>query len=129
MKKKNTLREGKCRPCLTNSRNLCCRQITETSTFMSQQTKENFKIFHNVNCKSKYVIYLLECQICKIQYVGKTETAFNVRLNNHRSNALHPKEDTIPACKHFNRERHNFNLCKIHNHRTNKKHRRKTMDK
>ena len=41
--------------------------------------------------------------------MGKTETAFNVRLNNHRSNALHPKEDTIPACKHFNREGHNFN--------------------
>ena len=77
-------------------------------------TKRQFKIFHTVNCKSKYVIYLLECQICKIQYVGKTETPFNVRLNNHRSNALHQKEDTIPTCKHFNNE----------GHRTAKKYRR-----
>ena len=40
--------------------------------------------FHQVTCHSNYVIYLLECIMCKIQYVGKSETSFNIRLNNHR---------------------------------------------
>ena len=28
----------------------------------------------------EYVIYLLECTKCKIQYIGKAETEFNIRL-------------------------------------------------
>ena len=30
-------------------------------------TKEKFNICHKVSCKSNYVIYLLECLICRIQ--------------------------------------------------------------
>ena len=36
------------------------------------------------NCKSSFVNYLLECYICNIQYVGKSETPFNNRLNDNR---------------------------------------------
>ena len=46
-----------------------------------------YKIFHNVNCVSSLVIYLKECILCNKQYVGKAETNFNVRLNNHRKDA------------------------------------------
>ena len=48
------------------------------------------------------------CRRC-IKYVGKTENPFNVRLNDHRFNAYHPNEQTIPACKHFNDNNHDFN--------------------
>ena len=106
--KKNT-QKGKCRPCLTKSNNLCCRQVKSATTFKSQQTNRSFDIFHNTNCRSSFVIYLMECRICHIQYVGKTETSFNVRLNNHRNNAYNPKPDTIPACKHFTDQQHDFN--------------------
>ena len=68
-----------------------------TSAFTSQQTKKTFTIFHNTTCKSTFVIYLMECRKCHIQYIRKTETAFNQRLKNHRSNAYRPKPDTIPA--------------------------------
>ena len=34
--------------------------------------------------KSNYVIYLLKCLLSKIQYVGKSEIPFHIRLNNHR---------------------------------------------
>ena len=60
-----------------------------------------------MNCKSSFVIYLLECYICNIQYVGKSETPFNIRLNNHRKDVKNP--NAIPACKHFNRHDHDFN--------------------
>ena len=46
---------------------------------------------------------------CKTQYVGKCETAFNKRLNDHRANAYHPTNDSIPACKHFHEDGHDFN--------------------
>ena len=56
-----------------------------------------YKIFHNVNCANSYVIYLMECSLGNKQYVGKAETSFNVRLNNHRKDVK--KVDAIMTCK------------------------------
>ena len=81
--------------------------FVSTTTFKSNQTNKTFKIYHRVNCKSSFVIYQLECYICNIQYVGKSETPFNIRLNNHRKDVKNP--NAIPACKHFNRHDHDFN--------------------
>ena len=41
-----------------------------------------YQIFHQLNCKSSYIIYfyiiyLLECLKCQLQYVGKSETEFS----------------------------------------------------
>ena len=44
--------------------------------------------------------------MCKIQYVGKSETPFNIRLNNHRKDIK--KQNAIEACKHFNNSEHTF---------------------
>ena len=59
--------QGKCTPCLARNRSLCCKQVVHTTTFRSNQTNRIFQIYHNLNCKSKYVIYLLECTKCKKQ--------------------------------------------------------------
>ena len=91
--------QGKCTPCLANNRTLCCKQIVPTTTFRSNQTNRIFQIYHNLNCKSKYVIYLMECTKCKIQYFGKAETKFNMRLNNHQRYVWKP--DATPASRHF----------------------------
>ena len=48
----------------------------------------------------------MERIICKIQYVVKSETPFNLRLNNHRKDVNNPK--AIPACNHFKMHGHNF---------------------
>ena len=50
----------------------------------------------------------MECRRCKVQYVGKTITPFNVRLNNHRTDSNHPDDDTAPSDLHFSDEQHNF---------------------
>ena len=60
----------------------------------------------NLTCKSENVIYLLQCRICQLQYVGKSETPFNVRRNNHRKDAK--SQASILACEHFNEQNHNF---------------------
>ena len=98
--------QGKRTPCLANNRTLCYKQIVHTTMFRSNQANRIFHIYHNLNCKSKYVIYLLECTKCKIQYVGKAETEFNIRLNNHRKDIWKP--DAIPASRHFSGKNHNF---------------------
>ena len=80
---KLTTTAGQCTQYYT-SRSLCCRQFLKTTIFTNTQTREAFIIFHQVTCcHSNYVIYLLECVMCKIQkYVGKSETSFKIRLNN-----------------------------------------------
>ena len=42
-----------------------------------------------------------------MQYVGKAETAFNLRLNNYRKDTR--KSNSILACKHFQEKGYNFN--------------------
>ena len=106
IKIKNNHHTGMCVPC-NSTRCLCCQQLISTTTFKSNQTNKTFKIYHRVNCKSNFVIYLLKCYICNIQYVRKSETPFNIRLNNHRKDIKSP--NAIPACKHFNRHDHDFN--------------------
>ena len=66
---------GKSMPCSSARPSLCCTQIVNTQTLMSQQTKRMFNIFPKLTCKSQYVIYLMEmeCILCKIQYVGKSD--------------------------------------------------------
>ena len=49
----------------------------------------------------------MECTKCKIQYVGKAESEFNIRLSNHRKDVWKP--DAIPASRHFSGKNHNFN--------------------
>ena len=49
----------------------------------------------------------MECTLCNKQCVGKGETAFNIRLNNHRKNTTNP--NAILACRQFEQQGHNFN--------------------
>ena len=110
--KKSLVRlNGKSMPCSSTRPSLYCTQIVNTQTFMSQQTKRTHKIFNKLTCKSQYVIYLMECILCKIQYVGKSEIPFNLRLNNHRKDVNNP--NTISACGPMKIHGHNF-MPKLH---------------
>ena len=93
-------------PCSLTRPSLCFILIVNRQTFMSQQTKRTFNIFNKLTCQSQYIIYLMECILCKIQYIGKSETLFNLRWNNHRKDVNNPK--VIPACTHFEIHGQNF---------------------
>ena len=43
-----------------------------------------------------------------MQYDGKVETEFNIRLNNHQKDVW--QQDAIPASCHFSGKNHNFNM-------------------
>ena len=99
-------RKGWCSP--RNSRNFnLCQQMRNTNTFKSNMTKQEFKIYHRVTCKSKFIIYLLECILCGIQYIGKSEWPMNIRINKHRNDVF--REEAIHVCQHFRQVSHNFN--------------------
>ena len=83
----------------SKSGNLCCKQVVHTQSFKSSVTQKTY-IFHDLNCKSKLLIYLVECRICRIQYIGKSETEFNIRLNNHLKDVS--RENAQQADQHFN---------------------------
>ena len=101
------MKKGKCSPFSANNRILCCKQVISSSTYKSQQTKTSYTIFHKVKCSRTYVIYLMECTLCKKQYVGKSETSFNIRLKNHCKDIKKP--DAIQACRGFKKKKHVFN--------------------
>ena len=48
----------------------------------------------------------MECTISSLQYVGKNETPFNIRLNNHREDVKDSK--AIFTDKHFQKIGHRF---------------------
>ena len=96
----NKFTNGKCSPCFSNSRTLYCIQVIKTEHDKSNQTSRTFRIFQKTTCKSNFIVYLLECELCKIQFVGKAEIAFNIRFNNHKKDIKDPK--AIPVDKHFN---------------------------
>ena len=80
-----TLKEGRCIPSRSKARNICFKQVKPTAAFKSKQISKTWKIqIYNTNCKTEYIIYLMECTRCNLEYVGKYETPFNIRLNKRR---------------------------------------------
>ena len=89
---------GHCPPCLIT--------LLTIPHFQSYRTKETFQIFHNLSWKSESLIYLLQCHICQLHYAGKSETHFNIRLNNNRKDAK--SQYSILVCKHCYKQDHDF---------------------
>ena len=101
------LEEGRCSPCHSKRGNMCCKQVKDTSSFFNRISKREFKIFHQLNCKSKFCIYLLECTKCDNKpYIGKCETKGNERINTHRSDSK--KADSIDVDAHYSQPGHDF---------------------
>ena len=57
----------------------CCEVISETDTFSSLVTGENFKINHKFNCNDKCLVYLATYKICNKQYTGQTTDSVRSR--------------------------------------------------
>ena len=106
IKTKNNHQTGKCVQC-NSTLWLSCQQLISTTIFKSNQTNKTFKIYHRVKSKSSFVIYLLECYICNIQYLSKSKIPFTIGLNNLRKDVKN--SNAIPACHNFNRRNHDFN--------------------
>jgi hypothetical protein len=52
-------------------------QLQYALVFHSKKTGKEYKIFCNVNCKTPNVVYLIDCHVCGLQYVGESVQPFN----------------------------------------------------
>ena len=90
----------------SDKRCLTCPSALTGDAVPITSTSGIFKITKHLTCKSYNVIYVITCKRCKKQYVGKTETTLNLRVNNHRSFINTKKPD--PLAKHFYTNNHTF---------------------
>ena len=88
-----------------------CMNVTESNTFSSSVDKKEYVINHSFNCNDKCIIYLLTCNKCKMQYIGKTVDHFRLRWNNYKHNNRKylRKESCMQQhfFEHFSSEGHN----------------------
>ena len=71
-----------------------CKVLEEESVFYSKSTGELYTIRQNIDCRSKNVIYLVNCKKCRIQRVGKSED-FKTRISNYISQLFNRKQLVI----------------------------------
>ena len=63
-----------------------CMNVTESNTFSNATDKKEYTINHNFNYSGKYIIDLLTCYNCQMQYVGKTVDEFCLQWNKYKDN-------------------------------------------
>jgi len=83
----------RCGKCLT------CTYSTDVKNFKCSASGEQFFIKQAISCADSNVIYVICCQRCNLQYVGKTTMTFRSRMDAHRS-AINGNSDTAVS-KHF----------------------------
>lgn len=98
-------------PC-GNRRCKTCVHIMSTNNFRSNSTGRTYKLRASFTCKTRNVVYLIQCKKCGIQYVGETEKALHIRLNGHRSDVKTRKLEK-PVAAHFNLPDHDISDLQI----------------
>ena len=61
-----------------------CKVLKEGNRFRSTNSRKMYTMKQKVNCQSSYIIYLVTCQKCLGQYVGKSTQAFTRRHSGHK---------------------------------------------
>ena len=80
--------------------------------FESTVTGEMFRVLATATCKTRNMIYLIQCSQCKKQYVGETENPPHIRLNGHSSDIKNHREEK-PVAAHFNSVGHSMEDLQI----------------
>ena len=63
-----------------------CTMIEQATTFTDRDESRIYDIRKGpLNCNSKYVVYLIQCKICKKQNCGSTITRCRTRINNYKT--------------------------------------------
>src|SRR5690606_23197789 len=97
-----------------NSRCQICKHMPLTKHINSSDNSFVFEIRGNFNCNSKNVVYVFECNVCHMQYVGETQNIFRERFNNHKSLFYSDIEHRLgnnnlsPLAAHYKQTKHGF---------------------
>ena len=77
-----------------------CPRLKEGKTFTSTHTGRTYRIWNRFTCKSKFLVYLITCTRCSMQYVGMTT---NTMMERHRGHRREVQELSTPLRRHFAR--------------------------
>ena len=88
--------------------------MQHSSSYTSKVIRKQYNIFCSVNRKSANIMYISDCSMCGLQYVGESKQPFHKRLDGHRSDLT--KKSFLPVSQHFRLSDHSlqdFNRIKI----------------
>ena len=94
----------KCKTCY-----LCKWYMNETKTVTSYHTNQIFRIKSKITCDTKCVIYLVDCDIHKVSYVGYTTGNMKSRFSNDKSH-IKAKKCTCEKVTHLINENHDLDF-------------------
>ena len=83
------------------------QKINSTTMFSDSKGEHTFQIYHKLDCHAAWVIFMMECKICKLLYIGKSETKCNTRDNNHRSH-MRTLKNSCELSEHFLHNRQTY---------------------
>ncbi|XP_066446889.1 uncharacterized protein [Eleutherodactylus coqui] len=90
-----------------------CKYMKEDTIVSSYRTEKKYEISQRIGCNSSYVVYLISCTSCRLQYVGCTIGKLKGRIFKHISDASNKLARSPSAVsKHFF-EVHEGNLCTL----------------
>ena len=84
-----------------------CMHVRTGITFKSAMTSENFHVPITTSRKTSNIVYLIQCQKCNKQHLGKTVNPLHLGMNSYRSNYYRKLSDK-PVAEHFNTTGHMF---------------------
>ena len=88
-----------------NSRNCTnCPYIEHGRTrYTFHSTGETYHIKSHITCTTFNVIYMIQCRLCSLQYIGETKGHLKDRFNEHRRPVLNPTSNYIHTAvsEHF----------------------------
>ena len=62
----------------------CVTFMSNSEHFHSNIDSREYRMNYSFNCDSSNVVYLLECTVCGVQYVGSTCMLLRLRFNNYK---------------------------------------------
>ena len=81
--------------------------INTVDRFKSSVTWIEYWVKAMANCKTSNVVYVIECNKCKLQYAGKMENELHIRMDGHQPDIKHRCLE-ITVAKHFNLINHSL---------------------
>ena len=93
------MEDGGSKPCY-KFRCVVCNFVETTDMYYSKSLKTFYPINAAMDCRSKNVIYLIECNSCSMQYIGETKRTFAIRANQHRRDIENNNPTSVGS--HFN---------------------------
>jgi len=92
-----------------SSKDMTCKMFITDTYFSSNLTNKSYntKSYDQLNCKSTNVVYVLECNLCGLVYVGETKGGLNIHMCGHRSGI---KNNIFPEVYHHFRQPNHSNL-------------------